>query len=95
MSSAVSLLKYKFSASKKLDFKALAPNSIEMSMVSSKELDQRKAMSQMPSLIKAYIKMGAKVGDGAFVDFKFNTIDIGIIIEVGLMDRRYKQLYDR
>ena len=49
----------------------------------------------MPSLIKAYLRMGAKVGNGAFVDTKFNTVDIGIIIEVELMDSKYKELYGR
>ena len=94
-SSALSFLNYKFSAPKILDFRALAPNSVDMNMISVEKLDHGKAMSQMPSLIKAYLRMGAKVGDGAFVDTKFNTIDIGIIIEVELMDIKYKEFYGR
>ena len=94
-SSALSLLSHKFSASKTLEFKALAPHSVDMNIISVEKLDYRKAMSQMPSLIKAYLRMGAKVGNGAFVDTKFNTVDIGIIIEVELMDIKYKELYGR
>lgn len=94
-SSALSLLNHKYGASKMLEFKALAPNSVDMNMISVEELDYRKAMSQMPSLIKAYLRMGARVGDGAFVDTKFNTVDIGIIIEVELMGSKYKKLYGR
>ena len=66
-----------------------------MNMISVEDLDHKEAMSQMPSLIKAYLRMGARVGDGAFVDTKFNTVDIGIIIEVESMDRRYRELYGR
>ena len=66
-----------------------------MDMISVRELDYRKAMLQMPSLIKAYLRMGAEVGEGAFVDLNFNTVDIGIIIKVELMDSKYKELYGR
>lgn len=93
LNSALSLLYHKFSASKSLDFKALKPGSVDMNMIPFEELDQRKAMFEMPSLIKAYLRMGARVGNGAFVDTKFNTVDIGIIIEVKLMDMKYKKLY--
>ena len=92
-SSALSLLNHKFGASQKLDFKALASSSIDMNMILFEKLDQIKAMQQMPSLIKAYLRMGARVANGAFVDTKFNTIDIGIVIDVDLMDRKYKELY--
>ena len=93
LSSALSLLNHQYSASKILDFKALGPNSVDMNMISVRELDHKKALLQLPSLIKAYLRMGAKVGDGAFVDTKFNTVDIGIIIEVKLMNSKYRELY--
>ena len=94
-SSALSLLSHKYSASKELEFKALTPNSVDMNMISVQELDYRKAILQMPSLIKAYLRMGARVGEGAFVDTNFNTVDIGVIIKVKLMNRKYKKLYGR
>ena len=94
-SSALSLLHHKYSASKELKFKARAPNLVDMNMISIDELDYRKALLQMPSLIKAYLRMGARVGQGAFVDTNFNTVDIGIIIKVELMDSKYKELYGR
>ena len=94
-SSALSLLNHKYRASKELEFKALAPNSVDMNMISVHELDYTKAMLQMPSLIKAYLRMGAEVGEGAFVDTNFNTVDIGIMIKVELMNSKYKELYGR
>ena len=94
-SSALSLLNHKYSASKALEFKARTPNSVDMNMFPIDKLDYRKALLQMPSLIKAYLRMGARVGDGAFVDTNFNTVDIGVIINVQLMDIKYKELYGR
>jgi L-ornithine Nalpha-acyltransferase len=43
----------------------------------------------LPPLIKAYLRVGAKVGDGAFVDTAFNTVDIFMIMPVERIVGRY------
>ena len=52
-------------------------------------------MDQMPSLLKAYLRMGALVSDGAFTDVRFNTIDVGLMMITDLMTSKYKELYGR
>lgn len=43
----------------------------------------------LPPLIKAYLRVGAKVGDGAFVDHHFNTVDIFMVMPVERIVGRY------
>lgn len=43
----------------------------------------------LPPLIKAYLRVGAKVGDGAFVDRVFNTVDVFMVMPVERIVGRY------
>ena len=40
-------------------------------------------MRGMPALVKAYLRLGGVVGEGAFVDRAFNTTDVCMVLEVG------------
>lgn len=42
-------------------------------------------MAQVPPLIKAYLRAGAKVGEGAWIDRAFNTIDVCLVLELAKM----------
>ena len=44
----------------------------------------------MPALIKSYIKLGGKVGLDAYVDHKFNTTDVCLIMDTSLVDPKRK-----
>lgn len=58
------------------------------------KLDPRGGNNSLPPLIKGYIRVGGFVGDGAVVDYQFNTTDICIIVKTDLMTRRYKRHYN-
>lgn len=51
--------------------------------------DERRALVQLPPLIKGYLRAGARFGDGAFVDREFNTIDVCVVMPVELISERY------
>ena len=59
------------------------------------DLDRRAAMRQVPALIKAYLRLGGFVGDGAFVDHQFNTTDICIVLPTEKVTDRYYKHYER
>lgn len=64
-----------------------------MNLVPMDQIDRRAAMVAVPALIKAYLRLGGTVGDGAFVDHAFNTTDVCLVMETGRMTnaaRRYK-----
>lgn len=54
-----------------------------------------KAMLQTPALIKAYLRLGGFVGEGAFVDHDFNTTDICLILDTARMNPAQKTIYTR
>lgn len=51
--------------------------------------DPRLAFRELPPLIKGYLRVGAMVGDGAFVDRAFNTVDICMVMPVKRIAQRY------
>lgn len=55
--------------------------------------DRVAAMKQVPALIKAYLRLGGFVGDGAFVDLAFNTTDVCLILDLARMNRKQAAAY--
>lgn len=51
--------------------------------------DPRAAMQALPPLIKGYLRCGAKVGEGLFIDHDFNTVDVAVVMPVAAITRRY------
>ena len=66
-----------------------------MDLVEEGALDRRNAMLEVPALIKAYLRLGGVVGEGAFVDHAFNTTDICLIMDTARMNAKYRGIYDR
>jgi L-ornithine Nalpha-acyltransferase len=64
-----------------------------MDLVAPEALDRRRAMVQTPALIKAYLRLGGYVGEGAFVDHAFNTTDVCLIMDTARMSARQRRLY--
>jgi putative hemolysin len=51
--------------------------------------EDRRALFQLPPLVKGYLRVGAKFGDGAFIDHAFNTVDVCVLMPVELIAGRY------
>ena len=48
---------------------------------------------KLPPLIKGYLRIGGKVSHDCFVDHKFNTIDLCVIVTTDNIDEKYKKKY--
>ena len=66
-----------------------------MDLVPEDQIDRRQAMRETPALIKAYLRLGGTVGDGAFVDHAFNTTDVCLVMDTAQMNERQRSLYAR
>ncbi|SFT69736.1 GNAT family N-acetyltransferase [Sedimentitalea nanhaiensis] len=64
-----------------------------MDLVPPERLDRLSAMRATPALIKAYLRLGGFVGEGAYVDHAFNTTDICLVLDIARMNARQKRLY--
>ena len=88
----LSLLHYYYLSPESIRPKALPPNNIKLNYCQKKDLDTYKIFKTLPPLLKGYLRLGAYVGDGAFIDKQFNTIDVCIILESNILKKRYKNL---
>lgn len=68
---------------------------LPMDMVAPAALDRKAAMAAMPALIRAYLRLGGVVGDGAWMDRAFNTIDVCLVIDTARMSARHRDFYIR
>ena len=61
----------------------------EIANIASAPADLRRAMSQMPPLIKGYLRLGAKIASHAVVDRQFSTTDVLVVLKVDQINPRY------
>ncbi len=66
-----------------------------MDLVTAEQIDRKAAMVATPALIKAYLRLGGFVGEGAFVDHDFNTTDVCLLMDTEKMSQRHKGFYTR
>ncbi len=75
--------------------RARAPHRQEMNLIAAERLDRRAAMAATPALIKAYLRLGGFVGEGAWIDAEFNTTDVCLVMDTGQMSARHREFYVR
>ncbi len=78
-----------------LRVRAIGSNAQRMDLVPIADLDRRAAMLGTPALIKAYLRLGGFVGDGAYVDRDFNTTDVCLVMDTAQMSARHRRFYER
>lgn len=74
---------------------ARPPHVQPMDLMPPDRIDRRAAMQAMPSLIKAYLRLGGFVGEGAWTDHAFNTTDVCLLMDTGRMSARHRDFYLR
>lgn len=72
---------------------ALPERYASMNLMPAEEINPRAVFGSLPPLIKGYLRLGAYVGDGAVVDYQFNTTDVMILLPVARINRRYINYY--
>ena len=69
--------------------RALDDRFIDMDRLPKEDIDPRRALAELPPLIKGYLRVGAFVGDGAVIDHQFGTTDVLIVMPVSAISARY------
>lgn len=91
----LSLLHYRHLAPAELRVRAKPENYQRMDLVPELEIDRTEAMRSTPSLIKAYLRLGGYVGDGAWIDREFNTTDVCLVMDTAQISKKHRALYGR
>ena len=95
LSQPLSYLHHHHLAPPEMRVRALPPNRQAMDLIPAENLDRRAAMAATPALIKAYLRLGGFVGDGAWIDRDFNTTDVCLVMDTGQMSARHREFYIR
>jgi putative hemolysin len=68
---------------------------LDMDLMPAAAVEPARAMQAVPPLIKAYLRLGGFVGDGAWIDHDFNTIDVCVVMDTARMTAGYRAFYER
>jgi len=71
------------------ELRARALDHVAMNRLDAASYDTRAASRALPPLVKGYLRVGAMIGDGAFVDRQFNTVDVFVVMPVDRITSRY------
>lgn len=91
----LSYLHHNHLAPPELRVRALPQLYSRMDLLPPEQVDSRKALHALPPLIKAYIRLGCFIGDGAVVDHQFGTTDVFIILPIERVAPKYYAHFDR
>jgi len=64
-----------------------------MDRVARGELDAKRALAALPPLVKGYMRVGAKFGDGAVVDQQFGVTDVFVVMPINEIEGRYIEYF--
>ncbi|MFI4987646.1 MAG: GNAT family N-acetyltransferase [Alphaproteobacteria bacterium] len=71
--------------------RALPSRFVEMRQRDPATVNPRRALAELPPLIKGYLRIGGFVGDGAVIDYQFNTTDVLILVKTGWVTEKYRE----
>tara|TARA_B100000282_G_scaffold296562_1_gene278925 strand:- start:87 stop:932 length:846 start_codon:yes stop_codon:yes gene_type:complete len=75
--------------------RAIKGRYINMNIIPQEDISPRRVFSELPPLIKGYLRVGATIGDGAVIDEQFNTTDVCIVVQTHMVTDRYRKHYER
>ncbi|MET0575518.1 MAG: GNAT family N-acetyltransferase [Mesorhizobium sp.] len=75
------------------DVRAVAGRYRAMDLLPREAVNTRQAVAALPPLIKGYLRVGARIGDGCVVDHDFGTTDVFIVMPVAEIGARYLNYY--
>lgn len=90
---ALSFLEHECRPLPEWDVRARPSRHVSMDLMPKEAVNVRTALAAMPPLIKGYMRLGAKVGDGCVVDYDFGTTDVFMILRVESISPRYINYY--
>lgn len=89
----LSFLHHQATAGEEWRVRPVAGRAIEMAILDKNAVDPRRGVAALPPLLKAYLRVGARFGDGAVIDAQFGTTDVFTIMPLADIEERYISYY--
>jgi L-ornithine Nalpha-acyltransferase len=90
---ALSYLAHYCRTSSQWDVRAVSDRYCAMDLMPREAISPKSAIASLPPLIKGYLRVGAKIGDGCVIDDDFATTDVFIVMPVAEIGARYVNYY--
>jgi putative hemolysin len=75
------------------DIKAVPGRYCPMDLMPIEAVSAKAAVAAMPPLVKGYLRIGARIGDGCVIDYDFSTVDVFIVLPVTEIGSRFVNIY--
>ncbi len=74
-----------------------AHDAVYVDMKTDETLDSDTTLdsTELPPLLKGYLRAGSWVGDGAVIDHRFNTIDVCVVLDTRHLTAKYRNHFQR
>ncbi len=92
---SLSYLHHFHPAPKEFSVRALESHYVPMDILPKEQIDAKKALLDLPPLVKGYLRLGGWFGDGAYIDRQFNTVDVFIMVKTDQVTDKYFRYYER
>lgn len=66
---------------------------VDMDMMPAEAINMKAALIALPALIKGYLRLGARFGEGAVIDPVFASTDVLVVLPVAALNPRYVNHY--
>ncbi|MDI9848298.1 GNAT family N-acyltransferase [Rhodoblastus sp. 17X3] len=66
---------------------------VTMNRLEKEQVDAKRALAALPPLIKGYMRVGAKFGEGAVVDRQFGVTDVFVVMPINEIEGRYIEYF--
>lgn len=90
---ALSFLSHHCRAEGNWSVRAVESRYTSMDLMPEEAVNAKAALMAMPPLIKGYLRLGARFGDGCVVDHEFGTTDVFVVLPVSFISQRYISYY--
>jgi L-ornithine Nalpha-acyltransferase len=92
-SESLSYLYHHHRASPSICPHALPEHFVDMALLPAADIDEKRTFFNLPILVKGYLRLGGKVGNGAFIDHTFDTTDILMIVDTATVSDKHTSKY--
>lgn len=75
------------------DVRAVSGRYCSMDLMPIEAVNTKAAIAAMPPLVKGYLRVGARIGDGCVIDREFSTVDVFVVMPVKEIGARYVNYY--
>jgi len=90
---ALSFLAQNCTAQEDWAIRAVCGRFAAMDLMPAEAINAKSALAAMPPLVKGYLRLGAKFGEGCVVDHDFGTTDVFVVLPVRVIAERYITYY--